>query len=358
MIQTTGSHAPFFTPRTCRIVSVMIRPGSRNLITDVAGLAVGQAEDVAARTGVSVILSDAPVNAAVDVRGGAPGTRELDVLEPSNLVGTVDAIALAGGSVFGLDACSGVVETLRRRGRGFELAKDAPRVPIVPGAILFDLANGGDKGWETPPYTALGRQAAETAGMDFALGNAGAGYGAIAGAYKGGVGSASVVTEEGFTVGALVAVNSFGSPLVTGSSVFWAWPFEIDAEFGGHRPSAACQAAGVTLPPDVKGGAAPATNTTIGIVAVDADLSRVELKRLAIMAADGFALALHPAHTPYDGDAVFAMATAKRNLAEDRNVALLSLGAAASKCMARAIARGVYAARTLGPAKSYRDHFG
>lgn len=332
----------------------MIRTGPRNLITDVAGLSVGQAEDWGVRTGVTVLLTDRPANAAVDVRGGAPGTRETDVLDPCNLVGTVDGITLSGGSVFGLEAASGVVSTLSARGRGFLLTADAPSVPIVSGAVLFDLSNGGDKHWTTPPYAALGRKAAETAGLDFSLGNSGAGAGAIAGAYKGGIGSASMI-YDGITVGALVAVNAFGSPVMAGSDAFWAWPYEMDGEFGGCRPPADWRFPDAPLPPDTKAGVNPSTNTTIAVIATDADLTRTELKRLSVMAADGFALALHPAHTPFDGDVVFALATACRPLAGDRAAGMLALGALAARCMARAIARGVYAARSLGAAKAYRD---
>src|SRR5215831_11728003 len=184
----------------------MLRPGPRNLITDVAGLRVGQAEDHAIRTGVTVLLADASANAAVDIRGGAPGTRETDALDPVNVVGQVDAIVLSGGSVFGLEAASGAAAWLRANQRGYELAPGVPRVPIVPAAILFDLANGGNKEWgDEAPYRALGRKAVEAAALDFRLGNAGAGLGATAGTYKGGLGSASLALEDGVNVGALAA---------------------------------------------------------------------------------------------------------------------------------------------------------
>ena len=335
----------------------MIRKGPRNLITDVGGLRVGQAEDGDVRTGVTVLLTDQLAAAAADVRGGAPGTRETDTLDPVNLVGMVDGIVLSGGSVFGLDAASGVVATLSAQGRGFRIAPGAPPVPIVPSAILFDLANGGNKEWgDEPPYAKLGRAAMASASLDFALGNAGAGFGAVSGVYKGGTGSASSVTDDGFTLGALVAVNSVGSPLMPGSDVFWAYPFEQDDEFGGRRPRQPISS-DLELPSDMKGAARPGANTTIAIVATDASLTRVELQRLAIMAADGFARALRPAHTPFDGDIVFALATARRELSLDRPRELLKLGHAAADCMARAIARGVYAAQTLGAVKSYRDLF-
>ena len=335
----------------------MICSGPRNLITDVAGISVGQAEDATVCTGVTVVMADQPILAAVDVRGGAPGSRELDVLDPSNLVGGMDAVVLSGGSVFGLEAASGVVAHLSDASRGFCIAPGAPPAPIVPSAILFDLANGGDKNWQTPPYADLGRKAAAAAGRNFALGNAGAGFGAIAGAYKGGTGSASVVLEDGCTLGALAAVNALGSPVMSGCDAFWAWPFERENEFGGRRPPATWTPMAHELPADMKSVARAEANTTIAVIATDADLNRGELKRLAIMASDGFARALYPAHTPFDGDIVFALATAKRTIDGDRAVELIRLGACAADCMARAIARGVYAAESLNGVASYRDKF-
>ena len=335
----------------------MITKGKRNLITDVAGLAVGNAEDFDIRTGVTVVLADAPAATAVDVRGGAPGTCDTEALDPASLVDGVDGLVLAGGSAFGLDAVGGVRSYLQSLGRGFEIAPGLPRVPIVSGAILFDLASGGNKDWgEDPPYRRLGRLAAERAGLDFALGNAGAGLGAVAGSYKGGLGSASVVSEDGFTLGALVAVNAVGSPLIPGTDVFWAWAFEQDGEFGGRRPGAIPPLAGV-LPADMKGAVKPGANTTIAIVATDAALTRIELKRLAIMAADGFARSLRPVHTPFDGDLVYAVSTARRPLTDPRPLAVLRLGTLAADTMARAIARGVFEATTLGNSVSYRDKF-
>lgn len=338
----------------------MVRPGARNLITDVAGLRVGNAEDHKVRTGVTVILGDALTTAVVDVRGGAPGTRDTEALDPVAIDGGADAVVLSGGSVYGLDAPAGVTALLREQGRGVLFG--GVNVPIVPGAILFDLTNGGDKDWgaETP-YRRLGRAAAElaaTAGnasLDFPLGNVGAGLGARAGAYKGGLGSASAVTDDGFTVGAVVAVNALGSPLLPGTDVFWAFPFEQQGEFGGRRLKGPVEP-DLDLPHDMK-GALPRTNTTIAVIAVDAEVSGVELKRIAIMAQDGIARALRPVHTPFDGDIVFAMATGRRKLGEPRPRHIMRLGSIAADTLARAIARGVYEAKSLGGMKSYRDSF-
>jgi L-aminopeptidase/D-esterase-like protein len=292
----------------------MAKPGPRNLITDVAGLRVGQAHDAAARTGVTVVLAQSPVVAAADIRGGAPGSRDIEGLDPVMLAPPVDALVLSGGSVFGLDAAGGVMAWLSAQGRGFAIAPGAPVVPITPSAILFDLNNGGDKnGGETPPYRALGREAAVSAGETFALGNAGAGYGAACGGLKGGLGSVSMVSASGITVGALAAVNAVGSALIPGTDCFWAYPFEQQNEFGGRAPKGALPPVDPDLPPDMKGARA-GENTTLAIVATDAALSRVELKRIAIMAHDGFARALRPVHTPFDGDIVFALATGAKEI--------------------------------------------
>ncbi len=335
----------------------MVRAGARNLITDVAGLKIGNAVDARARTGVTVLLADAASPAVADVRGGAPGTRDVEGLDPVSLVDGIDAITLSGGSTFGNDAPSGVQAWLKARGRGFEIRPGAPRVPIVSGAILFDLANGGEKDWgDVPPYRALGLDAAENASLDFALGNAGVGLGATAGAYKGGLGSASAVTDDGFTIGALAAVNSLGSPLIPGTEVFWAFPFEQNGEFGGRRLRAPLPQLDLDLPPDMK-GARPLENTTLAIVATDAALTRIELKRFAIMAQDGFARALRPVHTPFDGDLVFAVSTAKRQIGTMRQQEIMRLAAIAADCLARSIARGVYEAESIGELKSYRDVF-
>jgi L-aminopeptidase/D-esterase-like protein len=329
------------------------RTGQRNAITDVAGLAVGQAVDEKALTGVTVILPDGPSACAADVRGGGPGTRETDALNPWNLVHTVDAIVFAGGSVYGLAAADGVAAWLGARGRGYQAVPTpgVPRSPIVPAAILFDLANGGDKNWgENPPYRALALCAVAGAQDEVALGTAGAGYGATAGTLKGGLGSASLVTADGMTVGAIVAVNCVGSVVVPGTRHFWAGAFEIGDEFGGLGPASA-RVAGEDWG---LAGANPAalTNTTLACVATDVALDQNELKRVAIMAADGLARAIRPVHSPFDGDTVFALSTAARPAPKgDRSFTVARIGAAAADTLARAVARGVHAA-TLPPGMS------
>lgn len=327
----------------------------RNLITDVPGILVGNAADLAVGTGVTVVLCEDPAVAAVDVRGGGPGTRETDLLDPAATVETVDAITLSGGSAFGLDAASGVMAGLAARGRGF--AVGPARVPIVPGAILFDLLNGGDKGWEEhPPYARLGRAALEAAGPDFALGTAGAGTGGTTATVKGGLGSASAVTATGHVVGAVVAVNAAGSPLFGSGPHFRAGLYEKDGEFGGLGVPA--QVPDEAAFPHLKGGVARFA-TTLAVVATDAVLSPAQARRLAVMAQNGLALSLFPVHTPLDGDVVFALATGRRPL-EAPLPDLARLGALASIVLARAVARAVYEAATLPfPAgqKAWRDHF-
>lgn len=311
-----------------------MRPGPLNLITDVAGLRVGNAQDADLRSGVTVLTADTPFTAAVNVMGGAPGTRDTDLLAPDRLVQQVDALVLSGGSAFGLDACGGVMAGLAAAGRGFEVGP--VRVPIVPGAILFDLLNGGDKTWTESPYPALGRRAFLAAAVDFAIGSAGAGYGATTSTWKGGLGSASAVLSNGVTVGALVAVNALGSATVGDGPWFWAAPWELGDEFGGFG-----------LPPTFPASAEPAAlkrrgeATTIAFVATDAVLTQAQAQRMATAAQDGMARALVPSHTPLDGDLVFAAATGARTLKDPLEDVFL-LGHAAACCLSRAIARAVF----------------
>lgn len=313
-----------------------MRPGPGNLITDVPGLSVGQADDAALKSGVTVLVGDAPMVAGVHVMGGAPGTRETNLLAPDATVPGVDALVLSGGSAFGLAAADGVMAGLAADGRGFPAA--GRLVPIVPAAILFDLANGGGKDWSENPYPALGRAAYAARGSRFGLGSRGAGTGATVAGLKGGLGSASARLASGVTVGALVAVNALGQVTVGDGPHFWAAPFEEGDEFGGLGA-----AAGPAGPPRTKLDSPG--NTTIAIVATDARLTKAEASRLATAAHDGMARSIVPSHTPMDGDLVFAASTGLRDMSDaDR----LLLGHAAATCLARAIARGIYHA-TPGP---------
>ena len=330
----------------------MAATGARNLITDVAGLTVGHAHDRTLASGVTVVLMDSSAVAAASVFGGGPGTREFDAIGLEGSVGVADAIVLSGGSAFGLDAATGVQSFLREQGRGFQVG--TARVPIVPQAILFDLLNGGDKGWgRHPPYRDMAYEAASGAGTDVALGAAGAGFGATVAAgpgkrMRGGLGSASEILTgfslpetEDIAVGALVAVNAVGAVSVADTRHFWAAPFEQAAEFGGLGLPHPWPAK--SLEPSLKFAPSPRTNTTLCIVATDAPLTRSECKRLATMAGAGMARAIFPVFTPFDGDIVFALSTGKRPL-RDAAAAMPFIGASAANCLARAIARGVYEA--------------
>jgi L-aminopeptidase/D-esterase-like protein len=281
-----------------------------NLLTDIAGVRVGHAHDAKLASGTTAIVFDQPAVAAIDVRGGGPGTREDTLLDLASTQDRVDAIALSGGSAFGIEAGGGVQAWLAEQGRGLNIR--GALIPLVPGAILFDLLNGGDKAWgRFAPYRDLGYAAAVSAGTEFALGSVGAGFGATTATFKGGLGSASAVTSGGITVAALIAVNAVGSAIVGDGPWFWAAPFEMGNEFGGRG-----------LPPSftpdmlkarLKGGpaATPSENTTLVVVVTDAVLTKAQAKRLAMIAQTGMARAIYPVHAPLDGDVVFAAATGK-----------------------------------------------
>ena len=333
----------------------MVTMALRNLITDVPGLKVGHAEDFRLGSGTTAVVFDEPAVASIDIRGGGPGTRETALLDPALTVGGIDAIVLSGGSAFGLDAVSGVQAWMKEQGRGFAIR--TARVPIVPAAILFDLLSGGDKDWgRFPPYRELGYAAAIAAATDFALGSVGAGTGATTVNCKGGIGSASAQAPDGSIVGALAAVNAVGSVTIGGGPWFWAAPFEQNGEFGGRGFPTPLPAG--ALEPRIKGG--QRENTTLVVVATDATLTKAEANRLAVMAQAGMTRAIYPVHSPLDGDVVFAASTGRRPLA-DAVVGLTHLGTLAANVVARAIARGVYAATALpgpGAMPSWKDQFG
>lgn len=317
-----------------------MKPGSTNSILDVAGLKVGNASDDNLKSGTTVLLCDEPYPCSIAIQGGAPGTRETALLEPDKSVSGVDALVLSGGSAFGLDAASGVQAFLREKGRGF--AVGPVRVPIVPGAILFDLINGGDKQWGLhSPYRELGYTAAKQAGNRFETGTAGAGTGALVAGLKGGLGTASTVLDNGATIGALVAVNALGSPLLGSTGHFNAARFEQDVEFGGlglpHPMPSDAGALNIKFRESANG----LSNTTIAIVATNATLDKAQCKRLAISAHDGIGHAIWPAHTPMDGDLVFGLATGKSDIALDP-ADWIDMGAMAASTLARAISRAVY----------------
>ena len=368
-----------------------MQPGPKNSITDVSGIKVGHAQDMKLMSGTTVVLPEDAAVGAVDCRGGAPGTRETDALHSANLVEEVHAVVLSGGSAMGLDSAGGVAAWLKTQGRGFPVAKDV-LVPIVPAAILFDLLNGGEKSkMDEHTYFEFGKKAAADASYECTIGNVGAGTGAKAGTLKGGIGTASLqqnsknCTEKDFTVGALAAVNSFGSVTMPYLPNFWAWPFERNAEYGGMGPPNVFSAKNKTseknntneleLDFDFKspfegplqtynknyksGNDAftnnISTNTTLCVVATDANLNKAQAQRVAIMAQDGFARSIRPIHTPFDGDTVFVLATGKIPLSNMPSIDIARLGMMAADCVARAITRGVYTAESLGIWPCYMD---
>ena len=326
--------------------------GPLNLLTDIKGVAVGHATDLALGSGVTAVVFDKPAVASGTVLGGAPGGRETALLDPAMTVETVDAFVLSGGSAFGLDAAGGVQSGLRQAGRGFPVGDT--RVPIVPQAILMDLLNGGNKDWGLhSPYRDLGYAAFQAAkGGAFSLGSVGAGTGATTATVKGGVGSASAVTSGGHVVAALVATNAMGSATVGDGPHFWAAPYEIDDEFGGL---------GLPSPVDtrmrLKG--VNVTATTIGVVVTDAILTKTQAHRLSIAAHDGLARAILPAHLPFDGDTVFSAATGEKAVGD--MAVLMEIFHLAALVLSRAIARGVFEATPLpvaGAQPAWHDRFG
>jgi L-aminopeptidase/D-esterase-like protein len=330
----------------------------KNLLTDIAGVRVGHADDKALASGVTAVVFDHPAVAAIDVRGGGPGTREGALLDLANTVERIDAIALGGGSAFGLEAGGGVQAWLAEQGRGF--AVRGAVIPIVPGAIMFDLLNGGDKAWgRFAPYRDLGYAAAAAASGTFALGSAGAGLGATTANFKGGLGSASAATSDGVKVAALAVVNAVGSVTVGDGPWFWAAPFEIGGEYGGRGLPPAFTPEMLAM--RIKGGAAATSveNTTLAMVVTDAALTKPQAKRLATIAHTGFARAIYPVHAPLDGDVLFAAATGEKPI--DPLAGLTELGMVAANVVARSIARGVYEATALpflGALPAWRDRFG
>ncbi|MEQ1613561.1 MAG: P1 family peptidase [Hyphomicrobiaceae bacterium] len=311
----------------------------RNLITDISGIRVGNAHDDALMSGVTAILFDGPTIASCVTRGGAPGGRDTGLLEPEMTVPGVHAVVLSGGSAFGLDAAGGVSGLLRQQGIG--LAIGPALVPITVQAIMFDLLNGGDKNWgRMPPYWELGWQAAASArDGTFDLGSVGGGFGATTSNLRGGLGSASARTTSGYHVGAIVLVNAVGSVTVGDGPEFWAAPYEVDGEFGALGFPATMPAGALRL--RMKGRLPP--STTIALVTTDAILTKPHAKRIAIMADDGLAKAIRPAHAPMDGDTVFAVSTLSKPLVNEAQD-LTEIGITAADCLTRAIARGVYEA--------------
>lgn len=330
----------------------MQRPATTNGLTDIPGVWLGHHTDASAASGTTVVICPDGAVAGVDVRGAAPGTRETELLAPENLVEKVHAVCLSGGSVFGLAAADGVVRHLESESIGFPL--DATHVaPIVPAAVLFDLGRGPE--FRPPVNAEWGEAACRAAGPGpVETGNVGAGTGAMSGGIKGGLGTASMALASGVTVAALAVVNSLGSTIDPASGTFWEARLEAGGEFVRRmRPP-------VALPQPHPGE--PGKNTTLAVVATDATLTKAQAKRIAMMAHDGMARAIRPAHTMFDGDIVFCLSTGKQPLPETPGFfaapaahAINELGHAAADCLARAIVHGILNARSEYGLSAYGD---
>lgn len=326
--------------------------GKKNSLTDVEGILVGHFTDTKVACGVSVAICSEGATAGVDVRGSAPGTRETDLLAPLNLMEKVQAIVLTGGSVYGLSATDGVVRWLSKKGWVFPL-EGGNVAPIVPAAALFDLGRGAD--YIPPIGPEWGIQACENADNgEFPIGSAGAGTGALSGGIKGGLGTASEVLDSGLTVAAMVAVNSLGTVIDPATGKPWEIRLEANGEFGVQGKRSAI----IPMPPKAEAS----HNTTIGIVATDAIMTKAQAQKVAQMAHDGMARAIRPSHTMFDGDTIFCMATNKKELpdtpgffAAPKAMALIEVGRAAADCMTRAIIRAVLEATSLRNMIAFRD---
>ena len=339
-------------------------PGYKNLITDVTGVQVGHAENLEIGTGVTVITSDKPFSAAVDVRGGGPGTRETDMLSLENSIGRADAIVLSGGSAYGLDACAEIQDLLRQDQKGYKLGNAI--IPLVPGAVIFDL-NINEKPHvnevgKRSPWRILANKAYNSLSKQLQQGSYGAGCGATTATLKGGQGSSSwqqkLSDGKEYTVGALVINNAVGNPLLNEGPHFLSGFLEYKNEFGGYGASFESydHILRAKRIPSSLGQSNTfndiASNTVIGIVATDAPVTRAHLKRMAIMAHDGIAKSVSPAHTPMDGDTIFAISTNDLSNKEVlQNTDILALGARASDCLARACNRAVFEATVIGKSK-------
>lgn len=334
-------------------------PGPHNSVTDVPGVSVGHHQRLGDgwATGTTVVLVPDGATAAVDGRGGAPGTRETDLLAPENLVRRAHAVCLSGGSAYGLAAADGVMRWLGERNHGFPVGgRPHEVVPIVPAAVLFDLPRGD---WGNRPDADFGYAACEaTTEGAVATGTVGAGTGAKLGSLKGGIGTASVVLDSGAVVGALVAANAAGEAVDPGTGRPWAADLELAGEFGVRWPDRPASASASRPEP----GESP-LNTTIGVIAVDAELTKAEARRIAVAGQDGLARAVRPAHSMFDGDTVFALATGRRALSEvsgtfaepARAAELDRLCAAAADVFARALVHALLAATTIPGLAAYRD---
>jgi len=330
----------------------LAKTGKHNALTDIEGILVGNYTDTEAVSGVTVVICPKGAVAGVDIRGSGPCTRETDLLSPQNLIQKIQAVVIAGGSVYGLATADGAVHWLAQKGLGFPL-EDKHVAPIVPAAALYDLGFG--RQFVPPISSEWGRLACEAASTGpISTGCVGAGTGATAAGIKGGLGTASLVLDSGVTVAALVAVNPHGSIVNPKTGRIWEQGLEIDDEFG----DAGLRSVKIPPMPDYRAG----QNTTIGVVATDAALAKVHTLKIAQMAHDGMARAIRPAHTMFEGDSIFCLATGEKKLPETSGsymdphaLHLSELGHAAANCLSRAIIHGVLNAYSMAGMTAFCD---
>ena len=307
--------------------------GPKNSITDVDGFLVGNAHDEKIKSGATVLTRSTSFKASVSILGGAPGTKETDLLSPDKIIENIDGIVLAGGSAFGLDASSGVMDCIRGQNRGFDAG--GIKVPIVPSAILFDLKNGGSKNWKINPYRNLGRNAFLNVSDEFEIGSVGAGCGANTSVVKGGLGTTSIFCGDRIKVGAVVAVNSVGSPCFPGTNILYS-DFYNDRKKHFERPPMSSLINSTKL---LTGEA-----TTLGIVCTNLNFNKSDLNRIATSAHSGIARAIEPSHTPFDGDIIFSATSGTQPIdSEDKDLMLVCQLSAL--CVTQAVGSAIKAAR-------------
>ena len=307
--------------------------GPSNSITDIDGFLVGNAHDDKLKSGVTVLTRPNSFRASVSILGGAPGTKETDLLSPDKIVDKIDGIVLSGGSAFGLDASSGVMDCLKNRNRGFDTG--SIKVPIVPSAILFDLKNGGFKDWKTNPYRNLGENAFLNISHFFEIGSVGAGCGATTSVVKGGLGTTSIFYGDRIKVGAIVAVNSVGSPCFPGTNILYSDFYGANKEQLEKPPSGSS----INSTKLLKGEA-----TTLGIVCTNLNFNKNDLNRIATSAHSGIARAIEPSHTPFDGDIIFS-ATSGTQPIDSKDTDLMLVCQLSALCITRAVGSAIKAVR-------------
>ncbi|MDG2188012.1 MAG: P1 family peptidase [Hyphomicrobiales bacterium] len=337
-----------------------ITSGNRNLITDIGGIQVGNSENMELMTGVTYIKLSKKFKASLEVIGGAPASREIELLRPENTVEFIDGIVLSGGSVYGLAAASEIVDILHIEQRGYKIRNSNISIPIVPCAAIYDLSEEISQNISSKIYTKLANQAYHNASRDFGLGNYGAGYGARAGSIKGGQGSASIMMSDGSIIGALTIVNSFGSTVIPGTNILYSSIYERENELGGnirkyYKNLEKYNADNNIFDTSINGNQKQAgKNTTISVIATNIELSKLNLSKIAKMSISGLSRAIRPVGTPLDGDLTFVISSCEKKL-EVSDHFLTTIGSLSSDTLTRSIGRAIYNAETNNGIVGYSD---